>query len=340
MIHLRRSQGAGLALALLSAALFSSSGALAKSLLDAGWTPAAAVTARVGVAALLLAGPAALSLRGRWHLLRRNTSFLASYGLIAVAAGQICYFNAVRYLSVGVALLLEYLGMVLVVGWLWLRHGQKPRRLTAAGAAVALIGLVCVLDLAGNARLSVVGVFWGLAAAFGLATFFVLSAQGDEELPPLVVASGGMTVGAATLLLLGGLGALPMHATFGHVDFAGRSVSWLLPVVGLSLVAAVIPYLAGISAARILGAKLASFVGLVEVVFAVIVAWLLLGQIPTGMQLVGGVLILAGIVLVQLDELGVQGRRGAGAVSGPAVPPALPATTQWAAEAIQSKTPA
>jgi drug/metabolite transporter (DMT)-like permease len=68
------------------------------------------------------------------------------------------------------------------------------------------------------------------------------------------------------------------------------------------VVAAVIPYLAGIAAARTLGPKLSSFVGLVEVVFAVIVAWLLLGQMPTAMQLFGGALILAGIVLVQIDE--------------------------------------
>jgi drug/metabolite transporter (DMT)-like permease len=302
MIERKGTQGVGIVLALLSAATFSSSGSFAKSLIDAGWSPAAAVAARVGVAALLLAVPAAWTLRGRWPLLRRNASFLATYGLVAVAGGQVCYFNAVQHLSVGVALLLEYLGMVLVVGWLWIRHGQRPRRLTAAGAALAMLGLVCVLDLSGDVRLSTVGVLWGLAAAFGLATFFVLSAQGDEDLPPLVVASGGMTIGAVILLALGTLGALPMHATFTTVDFAGQRASWLVPVLGLSMVAAVFPYIAGITAARMLGAKLASFVGLVEVVFAVIVAWLLLGQVPTGMQLAGGLLIVAGIVLVQMDE--------------------------------------
>ena len=62
-------------------------------------------------------------------------------------------------------------------------------------------------------------------------------------------------------------------------------------------------YVAGIAAARILGARLASFAGLAEVIFAVLVAWLLLGQLPTGVQLAGGVLIVAGIALVRLDEL-------------------------------------
>jgi hypothetical protein len=52
-----------------------------------------------------------------------------------------------------------------------------------------------------------------------------------------------------------------------------------------------------------LGAKLASFVGLAEVVFAIGIAWLLLGQLPTAVQLGGGALIVAGIALVRLDEL-------------------------------------
>jgi hypothetical protein len=43
--------GAGLGLAVLSAAAFGSSGTLAASLLAEGWTPGAAVTVRVVVAA-------------------------------------------------------------------------------------------------------------------------------------------------------------------------------------------------------------------------------------------------------------------------------------------------
>jgi drug/metabolite transporter (DMT)-like permease len=76
-----------------------------------------------------------------------------------------------------------------------------------------------------------------------------------------------------------------------------------VPVVGLSLVAAVFSYVAGIGAARILGASLASFVGLTEVLFAVLIAWAVLGELPTAMQAVGGTLIVVGIALVRLDGL-------------------------------------
>lgn len=295
--------GLGLGLALFSAATFSTSGSFARTLIDAGWTPEAAVTARVAVAALVLAVPAALAMRGRWAGARRQLGLVSGYGLIAIAGCQVCFFNAVQHLAVGVALLLEYLGTVLVVGWMWLRHGQRPHRLTVVGSAVAIGGLVLVLDLIGDRRLDPVGVLWGLGAAIGLATFFVLSSRADgDELPPVAVAGGGMLVGAAALGALGAIGVLPMHMTFGSVRFAGHTTSWLVPVLGLSLVAAVFSYVAGIAAARRLGARLSSFVGLTEVIFAVLVAWALLGELPTGLQLIGGLLIVAGVALVRADE--------------------------------------
>jgi drug/metabolite transporter (DMT)-like permease len=307
-MHQQRSVGNGLGLALLSAATFSTSGTFARSLIDAGWSAEAAVAARVGTAALLLALPAALSLRGNWHALRRNLGMIGMFGLLAVAGAQACFFNAVRSLPIGVALLLEYLGILLVVGWMWAVHGQRPGRLTVAGSATAVVGLVLVLDLAGG-RLDPDGLLWGVGAAIGLAAYFVLSARGNGDLPPTAMASGGMAVGAAALLALGTLGALPLHATFGTVQFAGHRTSWLVPVAGLSLVAAVISYVTGIGAARILGARLSSFVGLTEVMFAVLVAWLVLGELPTAVQLLGGACIVAGVALVRLDERGRQRSR-------------------------------
>jgi len=299
----RQGSRAGLGLAVFSALAFSTSGALAKSLIDAGWSPAAAVTARISIAALVLAVPGLMAMRGRWHILRRQGAMIAAYGVIAVAGAQLFYFNAIQTLPVGVALMLEYLGVVLVVAWMWIRHGQRPRRLTLGGSAAALTGLALVLGVIGHVRLDLVGVLWGLGAGVGLATYFIVGSHSSEDLPPLALASGGMGIGAVVLLALGGVGALPMHATFGTVSVAGHQVSWLIPIAGLSLVAAVIAYVAGIAAARMLGAKLASFAGLSEVIFAVLIAWLLLGQLPTAVQLTGGALIVAGIALVRIDEL-------------------------------------
>jgi drug/metabolite transporter (DMT)-like permease len=297
-----RASSIGLGLAALSAGTFGTSGTFAASLMSAGWTPGAAVAARIGAAAIILTVPALLQLRGRWTMLRRSLPAVIAYGLVAVAGCQLFFFNAVEHLSVGVALLLEYSGTLLVVGWVWLRHGQRPRRLTVTGAALAIAGLILVLDLTGSQRVSPIGVLWGLGAATGLAVFFVLSARTDDLLPPIVMAWAGMVVGAVTLLAFGAAGAVPFTASTSDVDFAGHRTSWIVPVAGLSLVAAVIAYVAGIGAARRLGARLASFVGLAEVLFAVLFAWALLDQRPNLMQGVGGVVVLAGIALVRADE--------------------------------------
>jgi drug/metabolite transporter (DMT)-like permease len=292
----------GLALALVSAASFSVSGSFARALTGAGWTPAAAVVARVGAAAVMLAIPGIVAMRGRWRALRGGGMTVVLYGLVPVAAGQVCFYFAIERLAVGVALLFEYLGTVLVVLWMWLRHNQRPRRATMTGALVALIGLAFVLDLSSGNRLDPVGVLWALGGAIGLASYFVLSGGDDGDVPPVALAGAGMAIGAVALLAVGATGALPMHARFTDVELGGQHVSWLVPVVGLSLIAAAIAYVAGIGATRRLGPKLASFVGLTEVLFAVVVAWLLLGELPTSMQLVGGVLIISGVAVIRLDS--------------------------------------
>jgi drug/metabolite transporter (DMT)-like permease len=308
-----RGQQTGLGVAVLSAAAFGTSGSFATALIQSGWTPAAAVTTRIAVAAAVLTIPCLVILRGRYLALALAWRNITGYGVVAVAGAQLCYFNAVQRLSVGVALLLEYLGILLVVGWLWLRHGHRPRRLTVVGAGAAIVGLALVLDVTGSHHLDPIGVLWGLGAAVGLAVYFVLSAEADTGLPPIAIAWAGMAVGSICLAALGFAGALRMHAPRHDVLFLHHRTSWLVPVLGLSLIAAVFAYAVGITAARTLGAKLASFVGLSEVLFAVLFAWLLLGQLPGLIQLVGGVFIVGGVALVHIDEL----RTTSPAVSSP-----------------------
>ena len=297
-----RSSLQGLGLAAVSAASFGTSGSLATPLLRTGWSPAAAVTARLLVAAAALTPAVIHIMRGRWSLYVSQSRMVLAYGLVAVAGAQWCFFNAVTHLSVGVALLLEYLGTVMIVGWLWLRHHQRPRRLTTSGIAVVIVGLALVLDVWGEHRLDPVGVLWGLGAALGLATFFVLSARVHDDLPPLALAWGGLVTGGFALVVLGLVHAVPYTASSTDVVLVQHRVSWLVPVLGLSLVAAAVSYLTGIRAARVLGVKLASFVGLSEVLFAAVFAWLLLGQRIGTVQMLGGILVLAGVALVRLDE--------------------------------------
>lgn len=299
---MNRVAATGTGLAVLSAATFGTSGSFATALMGAGWTPGAAVGARIAVAALALTVPAVRQLRGRWPVLRRGLNGVLLYGLFAIVGAQLCFFEAVQHVSVGVGLLLEYSGTLLVVAWTWLRHGQRPRRLTVIGGALALGGLVLVLDLTGSQHVDFVGVLWGLGAATGLAVYFVVSARVEEDaMPPIALAWAAMVVATGALALAGLLGVLRLTATAADVTLAGSRTSWIVPVLGMSLLAAVVAYTAGIGAARRLGARPASFLGLAEVLFAMLFAWLLLGQRPTVLQAIGAVVVLAGIALVRAD---------------------------------------
>ena len=299
----RSANRTGLLLALTSAVTFGTSGSFATSLMRVGWTPAAAVTVRITLAALVLTIPAILQLRGQWRILIRSLPLVLLYATFAVAGAQLFFFNAVSTLSVGVALLLEYLGTILVIGWMWLRHGQRPRRLTILGAVVCIAGLVFVLDLIGGAHVNPVGLLWGFGSMFGLAVYYVVSGKADTELPPLAMTWAGLTLGGLLLVVFDVVGILPFRMTFVDVDLGGWHTSWVVPVLGLSIIAAAIAYVTGILGARRLGPKVSSFVGLSEVLAAIVFAWLLLGEVPAPIQLLGGVLIVGGVVLVRVDEL-------------------------------------
>ena len=292
----------GLVLALVSAVTFGMSGALARPLFDAGWSAGSVVLVRIALGAVLVVPFGIRALRGRWWLVRSNSGLIVVYGLLAVAGAQFAYFSAVSYMQVGPALLIEYTAPAAVVAWLWLRHGQRPGVVTIAGAAVSALGLVLVLDLFSGADLSTAGVLWALGAMVGCAAYFVIGADDTTGLPPLALASGGLVVGGVVLGTLGLVGLLPLHASTTSLTYAGHATAWWVPLVLLGSVTAAIAYVTGIGAARVLGSRVASFVALSEVVAGVAWAWLLLDELPGTWQLLGGVLILAGVVGVKLGE--------------------------------------
>ena len=292
----------GLGFALIAAFCFGLSGSLAKGLMAAGWTAGSAVLLRVTIAALVLAVPGIVALRGEWHLLRRSVGPVVGYGLFAVAGAQLFYFLAVQTLDVGIAMLLEYLAPVAVVLWLWARHGNRPTRLTGIGALIAAAGLVMLLNVFGGAHVSLVGMGWALAAMVGATVYFVISGDASNPLPPITLAASGLAVAAAVLGIAALVGILPMGFTAGQVEYAAFTLPAWLVVLVLGVVTAAVAYVAGIAATRRLGARLGSFVALVEVLAAAIFAWLFLGEVPLPVQIAGAALVLIGVVVVKLGE--------------------------------------
>ncbi len=298
----RRQVGGGLMAMVLSCLFFATSGTFGKSLIATGWSPAAVVTIRVAGAALILLPWTLRALHGRWHEVAGHLPMVAAYGFFGIAAAQLGYFGAVARLDVAVALLIEYLGIVLVVLWIWARTRRAPHGYTLLGVVLALGGLALVLDLTGAAPPNLVGVLWGLFAATGMAGHYVLAAR-PTPVPAVAFAGLGLVAGTVLLGVAGGIGLVPLRAGSGPVTLGGWELPAWLAFAELCVVAAALAYLLGIVGARHLGSRLASFVGLSEVVFAVLIAWLLLGERPGLMQVLGGVLMLGGVVAVRVGEM-------------------------------------
>lgn len=294
---------------------FGLSGPFAKALIDAGWTANGAVLVRLGGAAAILLVVLAATRPGVLAALRTDGPALLLYGALAMAGVQVAFFNAVRYLPVPIALLLEYTGPILVIGWIWLVRRQPPGTRTLLGAAVALVGLSLVVQVWSGVGLRWEGLVWGLAAAVCQASYFLLADRAGVQTPPLVLAGIGMTVGTLLVAMLGLVGLLPIviDTAATGVLLGGADVGWPVAATLLVVVSTVVAYLTGVAAIARIGAARGSLVALLEVVASAVASWLLLGQVPAVVQAVGGVLILAGVALTNSARPAALAEAGRGA---------------------------
>ncbi|MEJ8278879.1 EamA family transporter [Pseudonocardia spirodelae] len=292
----------GLVWALVSAAAYGFSGPLGAAFLAAGWSPGLTTLMRIaGTAVLLL--PVTVVLLRRHPLTGPAARKVLLYGLAAVAGVQLCFFQALQHLSVGVALLLEFLAPVLLVGWTWARTRTTPAATTLLGCAISLAGLVLVVDPFGPQRVDLAGILWGLASAVCVCVYFLLPGGDDGDgVPPLLMISGAMVVGAVALTVTGLLGLTPWVVGEAGGRLAGVDVPWPVLLGMLVVLATALPYVTGVIGIRLLDTRVASFVGLSEVMFGVLAAWLLVAQVPRPVQMAGGLLILGGVVLIRRAE--------------------------------------
>jgi drug/metabolite transporter (DMT)-like permease len=200
---------------------------------------------------------------------------------------------------------LEYTAPILVVGWLWATTRRRPSTLTLAGIAMAIAGITLVLNVFSGAHINLVGVGWALAAAVCAACYFMMSdevAADGDGLNYITLAAGGLVVGTAAVAALGATGVMPLTFTTNDAVVAGWTTSWVVPVIALGLIPTAIAYTLGIMGIARLRPRFASLVGLSEVMFAVLAAWVLLGEGITPGQAIGGAVVLVGLALARQGD--------------------------------------
>ncbi|WP_243787823.1 DMT family transporter [Saccharopolyspora gloriosae] len=285
---------AGVTAAVLSAFCFGGSGPFAKPLINAGFTPLQVAWMRLAGGALLML-PFAVRHAG---VLRRAPWLLLGYGVFAIAGVQTFYFAAIASIPVAVALLIEFLGPVLVLGWIRFVRRAPVTKQAAIGTVLALVGLACVVEIAAGLRFDAVGLLLALAAAGCQAGYFLLSdSSGDVD--PRALASYGLLVGAAIVTVIARPWQLDWTLLAEPVPLGGAAFPALLVVGWVVLVSTVLAYLTGIVAVRRLSPPVAGAVAFLEPVVATVLAWLLLGEHVGPWQFAGGALVLAGAFVAQ-----------------------------------------
>ncbi|RXZ46413.1 DMT family transporter [Agromyces fucosus] len=299
---MRGSKGVlGIVLGLAAGLAFGAGGVVVKPLLESGWSPGAAVFARISVAALALIVPGLIALKFDLRPLWRARWTVLAYALIAVVGTQVAFYASIALIPVSTTLLIEYLAPVALVLVAWARQRRAPQFVVIAGSVLAITGLYLVIG-PGGGGLDVVGLLLAGVAMVGVCVYYVLGERADASVPPISLAASGFVVGAIVLGALGIVGVVPFSAELVDVQYFGTVAPWWLPVLTVGLVSTAFAYVAGISAIRLLGTRLSSFLGLSEVIFAAIVAWFVLGEAIGPLQAAGGLLILGGIVLVRFER--------------------------------------
>lgn len=291
----------GLVLALISACAFGGSGVAAKPLIEAGLEPLHLVWLRVTGAALIMLP---LVWRHR-YLVRTRPALLAGFGLLSVAGVQACYFAAIERIPVSVALLMEYLGPALVLGWVRFVQRKPVSRAAAAGVVLAVTGLACVIEVWSGLAFNTVGLLLGLAAACCQASYFILGDHGSssaDPADPLAVSAFGMLVGCLVLTVVARPWGMEWGVLARRADMGDREIPAVLLLGWVVLVATVLAYLTGVVAVRRLTPQVAGVVSCLEAVVATVLAWVLLKEHLSGPQIAGGALVLLGAFVAQTTK--------------------------------------
>jgi drug/metabolite transporter (DMT)-like permease len=297
----------GTLLIVLASVCAGTSGPLVKPTMDAGLAPQQVTSFRICVAAALLLAFVAVRRPALLRVRRQDWRLLVAYGLVGVAGVQLLYFAAVSRIPIGVAMLLEFTSPILVALWVrFVRRVILPRRMWI-GTVLALVGLAMVAEVWHGLRLDALGMLLGIGAALCAATYFLVGERGVTTLEPLGLVTWGMLIGAVAIAVLAPPWSLPGEILAADAEFGGRTVPVWTLLLACAIVSTALAYLLSINAMRHLPANVLSVIALCEPIVATALAWLMLGQRLTVVQVAGAVVLLAGAAVVQLASRQTQG---------------------------------
>lgn len=293
----------GYALVAIAATLFAVNGTVSKVILGSGisaeeLTEVRCAGALIGLVVLAVATrPSSLRLR------RRDLPLLVALGVVGLALVQWSYFFAIHRLEIGIALLIQFVGPILVALWARFVYREPVRRRIWLSLGLALAGLTLIVQVWQGGRLSGAGLAAAAVAGVTYAAYILLAERGVRRRDPISLSAWGFFFATLFWSVLAPWWDFPAGRVGDDVSLLGNLAADHLPVWLLMLwmvvLGTIVPFLLVVSALRHISATRAGVTGMLEPVVAIVVAWAWLGESLEPVQLVGAALTLVGIGIAQ-----------------------------------------
>ena len=295
----------GYALIWTAVTLWSLNAVVAKVVLDsAGLSAFRLAEVRATGSALILVGVVLVVEPARMRIGRRELVKLAVFGVLGLGVVQLFYFVGIRRLDIGIALVINYLAPVFVALWARFYVHEPVRRRLWLAIALSLFGLTLVVELWGGSSLDWVGVAACLVTAIAYAAYVLMAEQSlarGRDVYSLL--AWGFVFAALFWAIFQPWWSFPLNTVDGSVPLLGRldDVSapvWVL-LAYIVILGTVVPFVLLVSSLHHVPATRVTIVAMLEPVLAALAAWIWLGEELSAIQILGGLIVLAGVVLAQ-----------------------------------------
>ena len=250
-------------------------------------------------------------IKGKDHLRARKEEIkdLLLFGIIGVAAVTSFYFFAIKYLFVSVALIIEFTASIWIALYLKFVKKKHISPIMWLGIACAFFGLVLVSQIWSGSTLHPLGVAVAFADAFALSYYFITAERLTQTRTSLSLMTWGIGVAAIFWAIILPWWTFPFEYLTDSYSLSGNLSEYNAPgwalLLWIVIIGTVIPYLLTVTGIRELSAGTSSVIGMIEPIFAGVIAWIILNEALSGVQLIGCAVVLLGIYLADKAKAAV-----------------------------------
>ncbi|MFL5976165.1 MAG: EamA family transporter [Solirubrobacterales bacterium] len=284
----------GYALAASAATMWALNGSLSRLLLDDGVSALRLAELRGVLSFVMLAAALAIARPRLLRIRRQDIPRLAFLGIVGLAGVHATYFFAISRLDVGVALVIQYLGPLILLLWLRLVHRRQLQRSLWGAAVLSVIGCFLVVQAWNPGAIDGLGLLAAFGAAVTFAIYLYSSEQAGHRYEPVTTLVWGF--GFASLFWL----VVQPPWSFPFAEFT--SAENIALGLGVAVIGTLLPFVCIVAALRHVPASRAAVVATLEPVLAAIIAWPVLGQDLDVAQIAGGLIVVGAVVWVQIQR--------------------------------------